>query len=263
MKTRTQPPCSRSRGFTLVELLTVIAIIAVLTAILLPVMGTAREQARKGQCMTNMRSIVQGLQMYKDDWRVYPDALFGYTRVLPNGACPATTTNATGELEQSRLYIDYVKDPKVFNCPNSFVKMNSTALVDVVNRASGVLHVDNPARPGFKYCYRAWDSYDFQYMPNGGGATAAINRELRFNRKHSLTSAGISDSQRQLIYRNPPDSTVVTWCLYHSDMNSTGVVPPNGMTIVAFLSGRVQTIPYSQLPRWSATSGPWLVNPKP
>ncbi|MCZ7623964.1 MAG: type II secretion system GspH family protein [Candidatus Kuenenia sp.] len=44
-------------GFTLIELLVVIAIIGILVSILLPVLGKARESARRTQCASNLKHI--------------------------------------------------------------------------------------------------------------------------------------------------------------------------------------------------------------
>ena len=54
-------------GFTLIELLVVIAIIAILAAILFPVFARAREKARQTSCLSNVKQLSLGIDMYAQD----------------------------------------------------------------------------------------------------------------------------------------------------------------------------------------------------
>ena len=74
------PKHLRLRAFTLIELLIVLAVIAILAAILLPVLASARERGRRTACASNMKQMSLALTAYTQD----NDGLFP-TLALPEG----------------------------------------------------------------------------------------------------------------------------------------------------------------------------------
>lgn len=62
-------------GMSLIELLTAVAVISLIIALLLPAVQSARESARRMQCQNNLRQIGLGTQLYHDSFQCFPIAV--------------------------------------------------------------------------------------------------------------------------------------------------------------------------------------------
>ncbi len=164
------------RGFTLVELLVVIAIIAILVALLLPAVQAAREAARRAQCQNNMRQLALGVVSYESAVRTYPPG--GVTE----GPCCSTRSKAGWTIyilpfiEEQALYdiydfdeaneslIDLDQDGK----SNNIVRERNVAVYDCPSDEETTLS-DKPASgPGANMFYNRGS-----YRGNAGLCTVA------------------------------------------------------------------------------------------
>lgn len=78
----------RSAGFTLVELLTSIAIIGILTSLLFPAVQMAREAGRRATCKNHLRQIGLAIQLYHDSLRTFPSGYIASRSGDGNGSEP-------------------------------------------------------------------------------------------------------------------------------------------------------------------------------
>ena len=111
----------RRKAFTLIELLLVIAVIAVLLAILMPALRAARDQAKKTVCTGHIQGLVLAVRMYVDDYE-------GKTHKSPNNGLwdnawqhPAIIRQYGPNEELAYwgiAYFPYAKNKKIFHCPS-------------------------------------------------------------------------------------------------------------------------------------------------
>lgn len=108
------------RGFTLIELVVVVTVIAVLAAILIPALSRAQEAARRATCQSNLQQLGLALKMFAQEDR--DNELPTLKKWSSSGTYPAVCDEPnTGELifETRGMYPQYLTDSRLLTCPSA------------------------------------------------------------------------------------------------------------------------------------------------
>ncbi len=184
-----------TNGFTLVELLVVIAIIGILVALLLPAVQSAREAARRTQCLNHVKQLSLALLNYEDAFQVFPMG----TRRNYESSTPWDTNQASWIarilpfMEEQFLYdqIDWTIEPgntgvnvEVMGTELSNLLCPSDETIREQGGYSGYnkLGVELSANTNYVVCVGTNDSVSPEYTPsvgNGWNGVYGINSQTR------------------------------------------------------------------------------------
>jgi len=172
-----------TRAFTLIELLVVIAIIAVLIALLLPAVQSAREAARRSQCINNLKQLALGMHNHHDAQGTFPFGAF-------NSPAQAWTFPILPYLEQTAMSNALNMNATFYDARNSTVTSATiSAFLCPSEPGSGtsITVSGQPTRKKGNYAVNWGNSHHDQGNPNPftgpAGTVVPIRGAFRVNTK--------------------------------------------------------------------------------
>ncbi len=174
-----------SKAFTLVELLTVIAIVGILATLLLSALSTAKKKGRIAVCTSNLRQAVIAYEMYRSDFPTRPRDL--------------------GQLVVSR----HLSDKKVLLCPEDRTKQWGQLVQPLRFNGDDLIE--------YSYLHpMPWSDGDWNLLERAGNSAGLLVCQLHGLGRQSLEAPSVQDFEG-LVLRGQLDGAVVRRQMYWDD----------------------------------------------
>jgi prepilin-type N-terminal cleavage/methylation domain-containing protein len=244
-------------GFTLVEILVVLGIIALLAALLFPAFGRARESARQTNCQSNLQQISLAVSQYRKEEGRYPDSLVdilgeGAKYIDSTGAPAVLGPNAPGYLRAGQDSLICQDDDTDTTDPRSsygalkksFPASTPTDLTTgTVDYGQYVWNYWGTRADGFTYSSPTEAEAGTWSMapPHAAGAGPA-GAEFLVNPKMPYNYPGTPNYDSNfppnvikysMSNRFAPPSTIITHCVYHRIQTASSIDTPGQLYLPA------------------------------
>ncbi len=279
----------RRSAFTLVEILVVLAIIAILAAILFPAFNRAKEAANQTNCASNLQQIYTAVQLYRQDENRYPATLvdlLGEGARYDDGSATGGTlgTNAPGYFKGGKDSLVCRDDDSLSNTArSSYGSLSKKAATTPLPTNPNQISATNFTGDLSQYVWNYWGTRDdgFTFGSPSDAATAMaikgnsiflVNPALPYNTRINGTAPYPNNPENvvkySMSYRFAPTATIITHCIYHrlptaNNINNPGELygpaPVDGANvkdIVLRLDGAAKAVDVSQWNPTTSTTDP-------